>query len=73
LRAVGSSRMSSPLNVMAWRAFWTSTTGETPVTTTDSVKAPTFSVAFTGAVKPLARTMSSNFWLENPCRLKVTV
>jgi hypothetical protein len=59
--------------VIACRAFCTSTTGDSALTTTVSWMLPTPSAGLTLAVNPLVSTMLSRCCRWNPLKLKTTV
>ena len=53
--------------------FWTSTIGDSPVTVTVSVTAPTRSSAFTVAVNEPVSSMPSRLTVVKPGSVKVTL
>src|SRR5688500_18362356 len=72
-RTAGISLIVSLVSVVWRETLCTSTIGDSPVTTTVSCRAPTFSSALTPATKVPASWMSARRTVENPGRENVTV
>ena len=73
VRPVGMASIASRSSTWVWTAVVTSTTGEAPVTVTDSSTAPTRRSAFTVIVNSDGSCSWSRRKLWNPDRLKVSV
>jgi len=70
---VGTASMMSRVITFCCVTRCVSTIGDSPVTVTVSVIAPTFKSALTGAVKPVVSSMPSRLMMLNPASVKVTV
>src|SRR5215470_14480323 len=61
----------SPLMTVCWRAVWTSTTGDSPVTVTDSARPPTFISAPMVMTPPPDNSTPSRTTVAKPASVKV--
>jgi hypothetical protein len=72
-RVVGRVSRTPALITVSRRVFWTSTTGDSPLTVTVSSRAPTFISADTLAVADPASSIPSRLTVLKPVSVNVTV
>jgi hypothetical protein len=65
--------MMSRVITFCWVTRCVSTIGDSAVTITVSVMAPTFNSTLTGAVKPVVSSMPSRLTVLNPASVNVTL
>ena len=70
---VGSASSIARDRVICCCTFWTSTTGDAPVTVTVSSIVPTRRSAFTVAVNPVVNSIPFRLSVLNPVKVKTTV
>ena len=67
----GRDSITSPVSTVSRLAFWTSTTGVSPVTVIVSATAPTFNSALMVAVKEPVSSMPSRLTVVKPGNVNV--